>query len=61
MTLSTRETYQNPWTMVREAVVRLSDGRTTLYGVIAIGECVGMLPLADAGRVLPVLRNGARE
>ncbi len=54
VTLSTREIYQNPWTRVREDVVQLPDGRTTLYGVVTFGECVGMLPLADDGRVLLV-------
>ena len=53
-TLSSREIYQNPWTHVREDMVQLPDGRTTIYGVVTFGECVGTLPLADDGRVLLV-------
>jgi ADP-ribose pyrophosphatase len=53
-TVSSREIYRNPWTHVREDVVRLPDGRTTIYGVVTFGECVGTLPLAEDGRVLLV-------
>ena len=53
-TVSSREVYRNPWTHLREDVVRLPDGRTTIYGVVTFGECVGTLPLADDGRVLLV-------
>ena len=52
--LSSREIYRNAWTRVREDIVQLPDGRTTIYGVVTLGECVGMLPLADDGRVLLV-------
>jgi ADP-ribose diphosphatase len=54
VTLSSREIYQNPWTRVREDVVQLPNGHTTIYGVVTFGECVGTLPLADDGRVLLV-------
>jgi ADP-ribose pyrophosphatase len=53
-TLSSREVYRNPWTAVREDIVQLPDGRTTVYGVVTFGECVGALPLAEDGRVLLV-------
>jgi ADP-ribose diphosphatase len=53
-TLSSREVYRNPWTAVREDIVQLPDGRTTLYGVVMFGDCVGVLPLAEDGRVLLV-------
>jgi ADP-ribose pyrophosphatase len=53
-TVSSREVYRNPWTRVREDVVRLPDGHTTIYGVVEFGECVGALPLSDDGRVLLV-------
>ncbi len=53
-TLSSREIYQNPWTHVREDMVQLPDGRTTIYGVVTFGECVGTLPLSDDRRVLLV-------
>ena len=52
--LSSREIYKNPWTHLREDVVRLPDGRTTLYGVVTFGECVGTLPLDEQGRALLV-------
>lgn len=53
-TLSSREVYRNPWTHVREDLVRMPDGRTTIYGVVTFGECVGILPIDEAGRVLLV-------
>lgn len=53
-TLTSREIYRNPWTHVREDLVQLPDGRTTIYGVVTFGECVGTLPLADDGQVLLV-------
>lgn len=53
-TLSSREVYSNPWTRVREDLVQLPDGRTTIYGVVTFGECAGTLPLAADGRVLLV-------
>jgi ADP-ribose pyrophosphatase len=53
-TLSSREIYHNPWTQVREDLVQLPNGRTTIYGVVTFGDCVGTLPLADDGRVLLV-------
>ena len=53
-TLSSREVYTNPWTHVREDVVRLPNGRTTIYGVVTFGDCVGTLPLTDDGHVLLV-------
>src|SRR5207248_2554083 len=53
-TLSSREVYRNPWTAVREDIVQMPDGRTTVYGVVTFGECVGALPLAEDGRVLLV-------
>jgi 8-oxo-dGTP pyrophosphatase MutT (NUDIX family) len=52
--LSSREIYKNPWTHLREDVVQLPDGRTTIYGVVTFGECVGTLPLDEQGRVLLV-------
>jgi len=50
--LSTRDIYRNKWISVREDVVELPDGNTTLYGVVRSGECVGLLPFVDAGTVL---------
>ncbi len=43
-TLSTRVIYRNPWIRVDEDQVEMPDGRTTLYGVVRCGACVGVLP-----------------
>jgi ADP-ribose pyrophosphatase len=53
-TLASRPVYANPWITVREDDVELPDGRTTLYGVVTTGECVGMLPFVDDDHVLLV-------
>jgi ADP-ribose pyrophosphatase len=39
---------------VREDVAEMPDGRTTLYGVVEIGEAVGVLPFVDDDHVLMV-------
>jgi ADP-ribose pyrophosphatase len=46
--------YENAWISVREDDVALPDGRTTIYGVVTSGECVGMLPFVDEHHVLLV-------
>jgi ADP-ribose pyrophosphatase len=51
---STRPVYDNPWISVREDVVELPDGRSTLYGVVECSECVGILPFVDHDTVLLV-------
>jgi ADP-ribose pyrophosphatase len=51
---STRPIYDNPWISVREDVVELPDGRTTLYGVVECHEAVGVLPFLDRDTVLLV-------
>ena len=43
-TLSTRLVYQNPWTSVHEDIAEMPNGRTTIYGVVEAGQCVGVLP-----------------
>jgi ADP-ribose pyrophosphatase len=53
-TRSSRPIYKNPWIDVREDVAEMPDGRTTVYGVIALGECVGVVPFLDADRILLV-------
>jgi ADP-ribose pyrophosphatase len=53
-TLSTTPVYRNPWLALREDLVELPDGRTTMYGVVTCGECVGVLPFLDAESVLLV-------
>ena len=51
---STRPVYANQWISVREDVVELPDGRSTLYGVVECSECVGILPFLDRDTVLLV-------
>jgi len=53
-TVSTRPIYQNRWLSLREDLVELPNGRTTIYGVVSCGECVGVLPFLDADTVLLV-------
>jgi ADP-ribose pyrophosphatase len=53
-TVSTRPIYQNRWLSLREDLVELPNGRTTIYGVVGCGECVGVLPFLDPGTVLLV-------
>jgi ADP-ribose pyrophosphatase len=53
-TRSTRLVYRNPWIRVEEDQVELPDGRTTTYGVVRCGPCVGVLPFLDPERVVLV-------
>lgn len=53
-TLSSRPIYSNPWMSLREDIAEMPDGRTTLYGVVTFGDCVGVVPLLDDGQVLLV-------
>lgn len=53
-TLSSRPIYQNPWMSLREDVAEMPDGRTTLYGVVTFGDCVGVAPLLEDDRILLV-------
>jgi len=52
--LSSRPVYANRWMSVREDLVGLPDGRTTIYGVVSCGQCVGILPFTDPDTVLLV-------
>lgn len=51
-TLSSTPIYRNRWLALREDLVELPDGRTTIYGVVSCGECVGILPFLDPETVL---------
>jgi ADP-ribose pyrophosphatase len=51
---STRQIYHNPWISLREDLVELPDGRTTIYGVVTCNECVGILPFLDPNIVLMI-------
>ena len=50
--VSSRPIYQNKWISLREDIVELPDGRTTIYGVVTCSECVGVLPFVDPSTVL---------
>jgi len=51
---ATRPIYRNPWISLREDLVELPDGRTTIYGVVTCSECVGVLPFLDPNTVLMI-------
>jgi ADP-ribose pyrophosphatase len=53
-TLSSRPIYENPWMRLREDVAEMPDGRTTIYGVVTFGHCVGVVPFVDEDHVLLV-------
>jgi ADP-ribose pyrophosphatase len=53
-TLSTREVYKNKWMRLREDIAEMPDGRTTIYGVCELGECVGVLPFVSEHEVVLV-------
>jgi ADP-ribose pyrophosphatase len=53
-TRSSRTIYQNPWMRLREDLVELPSGRTTIYGVVSTGACVGVLPFLDPDTVVLV-------
>ncbi len=53
-TLSSRPVYSNPWMSLREDVAEMPGGRTTIYGVVTFGHCVGVVPLLEDGRILLV-------
>jgi ADP-ribose pyrophosphatase len=53
-TLSSTPIYANRWTQLREDIAELPDGRTTVYGVVTFGQCVGVLPFLDDDHVVMV-------
>ena len=53
-TLSSKPIYENAWMRLREDVARMPDGRTTIYGVVTFGDCVGVVPFVDDDHVLLV-------
>lgn len=50
-TLSSKPIYENKWMRLREDIAQMPDGRTTVYGVVTFGECVGVLPFVDENHV----------
>src|SRR4051812_14803752 len=53
-TLSSRPIYENKWMHLREDIAEMPDGRTTIYGVVTFGDCVGVVPLLPDGNVVLV-------
>lgn len=53
-TRSSRAIYSNKWLRLREDIAELPNGRTTIYGVVTTGPCVGVLPFVDDDHVLMV-------
>lgn len=53
-TLASRVVYQNPWTIVREDIAEMPNGKSTIYGVVQCAQCVGVLPFVDDDHVLMV-------
>jgi ADP-ribose pyrophosphatase len=53
-TVSSRSVYQNPWMSLHEDIAEMPDGRTTLYGVVTFGDCVGVVPFLDDDQILLV-------
>jgi ADP-ribose pyrophosphatase len=52
--LASRPIYQNRWISLREDLVELPNGQTTIYGVVTCSECVGVLPFLDPQTVLMI-------
>jgi len=50
-TRSSTPIYENKWMRLREDIAEMPDGRTTIYGVVTFGECVGVLPFVDENHV----------
>jgi ADP-ribose pyrophosphatase len=53
-TRSSRAIYANKWLRLREDIAEMPDGRTTIYGVVSTGSCVGVLPFVDDEHVLMI-------
>ncbi len=53
-TVSSKLIYENPWMRLHEDLAEMSDGRTTIYGVVTFGDCVGVVPFVDEDHVLLV-------
>ena len=49
---SSRLVHENPWLSLREDIVEMPNGETTTYGVVTLGNCVGVLPFVDDDTVL---------
>ncbi|NHN87396.1 NUDIX domain-containing protein [Acetobacter conturbans] len=49
VTLSSRIAYENPWTKVREDIIRRPNGKDGLYGVVERGDFVVIMPVGGEG------------
>ncbi|GBQ22513.1 ADP-ribose pyrophosphatase [Acetobacter estunensis NRIC 0472] len=45
VTLSSRVAYENPWTRLREDIIRRPNGKDGLYGVVERGDFVVIMPV----------------
>lgn len=45
--LSSREVYRNPWTAMREDIIRRPNGKDGLYGVVERGEFAVIMPVGE--------------
>ena len=52
--VATRRVYESPWTALREDTIVFPNGHVSTYSVFELGQCVGVLPILDDGRVLLV-------
>jgi ADP-ribose pyrophosphatase len=53
-TLASRKVYKNKWFSLREDIAEMPNGKSTIYGVVELGACVGMLPFIDDDHVVMV-------
>jgi ADP-ribose pyrophosphatase len=53
-TLNSLSIYENPWMSLREDLAEMPNGKTTIYGVVTFGDCVGVLPFLDDDQVVMV-------
>jgi ADP-ribose pyrophosphatase len=60
-TLSTTPIYANKWLSLREDLVALPEGRTTIYGVVSCGQCLGAGEILDSMTIIAVLHAARRR
>lgn len=52
ITLTTKETYKNPWIRVREDAIIHPNGKQGIYGVVEIPPGIFVVPIRDNGDIL---------
>lgn len=50
-TIGSHSVYASPWTHLREYAIVFPNGQESTYSVFELGQCVGVLPILDDGRV----------